>query len=311
MAETLLLLSGRAKATEPVLTDLQVAELSLNLDGRLRVAGKPAIFTPVAGALTTAGVAAANLVAVDVSDASNVTFGLKNTGSVAMAAGVFIFEASLNSTDGVDGDWVTIQAVRSDSNVVETGRATLSLAAGVVQAYTWEASVNGYKWFRVRCTTSVTASSIATWTIGRGSYASEPIPAMQTHPVTGSGTFTVAGTVTSTPALAGTAVAVVTTASTNATVQKASPGNLYEVSVTNPTATAAFLKFYNKASAPTVGTDIPLFTIPIPANSTGIYEFGELGKRFSVGIAVAVTALIGAADTGVAVAGIQISGTYL
>ena len=39
---------------------------------------------------------------------------------------------------------------------------------------------------RIRCTVAVTASAIATWTIQRGSYATEPIPAAQisgTQPV--------------------------------------------------------------------------------------------------------------------------------
>lgn len=302
MAETLLLLSARAKAVEPALVDNQVAELSMNLDGRLRTAGKPALFANGVGALTTAGSAAANLVAVDVTDCSNVVFGLKNTGSAAMAAGVFIFEASLNSTDGVDGDWVPVQAVRSDSNVIETGRAASSLAAGAVQAYTWEASVNAYRWFRVRCTTSVTASSVATWTLGRGSYATEPIPAIQPHGISG----TVAVSQAS-----GSQISVTTTASTNASSQKASAGNLQELSVSNPTATAIYVKLYNKASAPTVGTDVPVMTIPVAAGATVAYEFGNLGKRFATGIALAATAAAAATDTAVAVAGVQIHGTYV
>lgn len=301
MAETLLLLSARAKAVEPVLVDNEVSELSLNLDGRLRTAGKPALFTNGVGALTASGVTAANLVAVDVTDCSNVVLGLKNTGSAAMAAGVFIFEASLNSTDGVDGDWVPVQAVRSDSNVIETGRAAASLAAGAVQAYTWEASVNAYRWFRVRCTTSVTASSQATWTIGRGSYATEPIPAIQPHGITGNVAVTLPG---------GSQIKVVTTASTNASLQKSSAGNLMEISASNPTATAAFLKIYDKATAPTVGTDVPLMTISVPANTTVSLQFGNLGKRFVLGLGLAVTAAIAATDTAVTVAGIQISGTY-
>lgn len=303
MPETLLLLSARAKAVEPVLVDNEVSGLSLNLDGRLRTAGKPALFATAVGALTTAGSAAANLVAVDVTDCSNVVFGLKNTGTAAMAAGVFIFEASLNSTDGVNGDWVTVQAVRSDSNTIETGRGTSSLAAGAVQAYTWEASVNAYKWFRVRCTTNVTASSIATWSIGRGSYATEPIPAIQTHPVTGSGNFTIIP-------VAGSQISVVSTASTNASNQKSSAGNLFELSVSNPTATAVAVKLYNKATPPTVGTDVPILTIPIAAGAIVSLSFGQLGKRFATGISLAITAAVAATDTASSVAGVQVHGTY-
>ena len=87
MPETLLLLSARAKAVEPVLVDNEVSELSLNLDGRLRTAGKPALFATAIGALTTAGSAAENLVAVDVTDCSNVVFGLKNTQGMSSCRG--------------------------------------------------------------------------------------------------------------------------------------------------------------------------------------------------------------------------------
>lgn len=305
MAETLLLLSARAKATEPVLVDNQVAELSLNLDGRLRTAGKPALFVNGTGNLTTSGSAAANLVAVDVTDCSNVVLGLKNTGSAAMAAGVFIFEASLNSTDGVDGDWVTVQTVRSDSNTIETGRATSSLAAGTVQAYTWEASVNAYRWFRVRCTTSVTATAIATWTIGRGAYATEPIPAIQTHGIT--------GTVTANPPT-GTPFKALGLAATTGSVIKASAGNLMELSLFNPTAALIFFKIYDKASAPTAASDSSLLldVFEVATLKSMRAEFGALGKRFGTGLGYALTAGAGNTDnTAPATAGLVISATYI
>lgn len=306
MAETDLILAAKTTVVEPVRVDGEVGPLTTNQDGRLRVASKPGYFAPISGALTALG----NTLVADVTDASNVMLHVKNTGSAAMAAGAFVFEGSLDSTDGSDGTWFVLQAVRSDSNTVETGRATSSLAAGTGQGYAWELSVNAVRWFRVRCSTAVTASSIAMWTIIRGTYATEPIPGMQTHAVTGSGTFTVGGTVTANPP-AGSSIGVVTTAGLNASVQKASAGNLFEISVSNPTATAAFLKLYNKASAPTVGTDIPLYTIPIPATGHIALEFGDLGKRFTAGIAMAVTGAIAATDTTNTVANIQISGTYV
>ena len=306
MAETDRILAAKATLVEPVMVDGDVGPMTLNPDGRLRVASKPGYFPPISGSLTALG----NTLVVNVTDASNLILHVKNTGTAAMAAGAFVFEGSVDSTDGSDGTWFSIQAVRSDSNTVETGRAASSLAAGTAQAYAWELSVNAIRWFRIRCSVALTASSIATWTAIRGTYATEPIPAIQTHPVSGSGTFTVAGTATTTPATP-TPFAVVSAASTNANSHKTAAGSLFEISASNPTATAAFLKLYNKASAPTVGTDVPLITIPIPANSVIAMEFGVLGKRFSLGIASAITALIASTDTGVAVAGIQVSGSYL
>lgn len=109
----------------------------------------------------------------------------------------------------------------------------------------------------------------------------------------------------------GTNYNAVTTASTNGASVKASAGNLFELTASNPTATPAFLKLYNKASAPTVGTDVPIVTIPVPANSNVAIPFGSQGKRFATGIAVAVTGAIGATDTTNAVAGVQINATYI
>lgn len=305
MADTDLILAAKATSVEPVMVDDQVGPMTLNLDGRLRVASKPGYFPPISGALTTSG----NTLVANVTDASNLILHIKNTGSAAMAAGAFVFEGSVDSTDGSDGTWFSIQSVRTDSNTIETGRAASSLAAGAAQAYAWELSVNAIRWFRVRCTATLTTNAIATWTIIRGTYATEPIPAIQPHPVTGSGTFTVSGTATTTPA-SGTSIVAVSTASTNAISQRAGATNLFEVSATNPTATAAYLKIYNKASAPTVGTDVPVLTIPIPANSFVAFEFGALGKRFTLGVATAITAAIAATDTGASVAGIQLSMTY-
>ena len=110
---------------------------------------------------------------------------------------------------------------------------------------------------------------------------------------------------------AGTNYNAVTTASTNAASVKASAGNLVELTISNPTATPIYVKLYNKASAPTVGTDVPVLTVPVAANSTVPVALGSQGKRFATGIAIAATGAIGATDTSNAVAGVQINGTYI
>lgn len=124
---------------------------------------------------------------------------------------------------------------------------------------------------------------------------------------------TVSGTVTANQGTlaSGTAISVVSAATTNASNQKSTAGNLFEVTASNPTATPAYLKFYNKATAPTVGTDVPVMTIPVPANSFVSYVPGRQGKRFTTGIGMAVTGAITAADTTASVAGVQVHGTYI
>lgn len=90
-------------------------------------------------------------------------------------------------------------------------------------------------------------------------------------------------------------------ASTNATSLKGSAGNVVNLDVFNVAAYDVFLKFYNKATAPTVGTDTPVWTIPIKAG-TGYSRTFDLGKSFATGIAYAITKLQADSDTTVVVA---------
>lgn len=86
-------------------------------------------------------------------------------------------------------------------------------------------------------------------------------------------------------------------ATTNATSVKASAGTVYNILVSNTGAAAAYVKFYNKASAPTVGTDVPVFTLSIPASGTVCVNPHLIGIRFATGIALAITNLAADSDT--------------
>lgn len=287
--------------------DGDLSLLAIDEEGRLKTSGKTASFPPASGNLTAVG----NTLSVDVSRASNVVFHVRNTGAVTMAAGTFVFEGSIDSTNGTDGTWFSIQAVRSNANTVEVQAATLGIAVAAGTAYSWESSVNAYQWMRVRCTVIPTATSIATWTIRRGSYATEPIPAAQitaTQPV--SGTVAVTGTVGTTTAT-GTQFYLATAATTNATLIKSTIGSLFTATISNPTATPVFVKFYAKATAPVVGTDVPVMTIPVAAGTVQSFNFGTIGQRFLAGIGVAATAGGLATDTAAAVAGVQIAVTFV
>lgn len=74
----------------------------------------------------------------------------------------------------------------------------------------------------------------------------------------------------------------------------------------NSTATAYFLKLYNKATAPTCGTDVPKWTIPLPANQTTPIDAGS-GLMFPLGLGFCLTAAIADNDTGSAAAGVAIN----
>ena len=93
---------------------------------------------------------------------------------------------------------------------------------------------------------------------------------------------------------------LISLATTNANVVKASGGNLYSIVAIGLTSTVRYLKLYNKATAPTVGTDVPLMTIPVPANTqgAGISIPFSMGVNFPLGIAIAITSGLADTDTG-------------
>ena len=97
-----------------------------------------------------------------------------------------------------------------------------------------------------------------------------------------------------------TAYKLISTASTNANVVKASGGNLYSIIAIGLTSTVRYLKIYSKATAPTVGTDVPLMTIPVPANTqgAGVAIPFSMGVNFPLGIGVAITSGSADNDTG-------------
>ncbi|HEX7633119.1 MAG TPA: hypothetical protein VF401_02200 [Candidatus Saccharimonadales bacterium] len=88
-------------------------------------------------------------------------------------------------------------------------------------------------------------------------------------------------------------------ATTNATVVKASTAGLYGFCVSNDHATSKrYIKFYNKATAPTVGTDTPVFTLLIPPSSTVNVPMSDAAvSTFPSGMAYAITGAITDADT--------------
>lgn len=106
----------------------------------------------------------------------------------------------------------------------------------------------------------------------------------------------------------------VSTADTNAAVIKASAGQVYLIAVSSVNAAVRYLKLYNKASAPTVGTDVPVLTIAIPGNTTGAgnnIHIPTQGIEFTTGIAMALTTeATDAGSTGVATSEIVVNVGY-
>jgi len=94
---------------------------------------------------------------------------------------------------------------------------------------------------------------------------------------------------------------LISAASTNATSVKASAGTLFALCAFNTNAAVRYLKLYNKASAPTVGTDTPVMVFAIPGNTAGagfVVPIPSQGIAFSTGIAFALTTGAADSDTG-------------
>jgi len=102
----------------------------------------------------------------------------------------------------------------------------------------------------------------------------------------------------------------VAAASTNATSLKASAGQLYGASIYNNAGYPVYWKFYNKASAPTVGTDTVVFEIPVQSGTEREIHT-EQGIAFGTGIAYALTKGITDADTtALLLSDAEVSGFY-
>ncbi len=94
-------------------------------------------------------------------------------------------------------------------------------------------------------------------------------------------------------------------ASTNANLIKSREVKLYVVSAIGLTSTVRYLKFYDKSTAPTVGTDTPVLTIPVPANTQGagvVIPF-NIPIVFDNGLGFAITSGSADNDTGAVGAG--------
>lgn len=290
----LLILAQRADTdASTVGTDGDYTALKMDEAGRLKVASQPGLAPLMTGSIT----ANAQTVPVNVARQSNL---MAHMVAASLVGHNVTFEGSIDSTNGTDGVWFAIQAVRSNANTIEL--ATGVLAA--TPAYGWELSVNGLSWARVRATAHT--SGTATWKFQPAPFATEPIPAAQvsaTQPVSGSVTATLAAAtvlagdfgvqVRANATGAASIHHFVAAGSTNAANIKASAGRVLGWHLANTTAAWRFLKLHNTAGTPTAGAAV-VQTIGIPPN--GIAQAAiPAGLGFATGIGR--SCVTGAADT--------------
>jgi hypothetical protein len=112
-------------------------------------------------------------------------------------------------------------------------------------------------------------------------------------------TVTTAGT----PAVPATPYFVNSAASTNGALILTGTSGLQAFFASNTGASDAFVKLYNKATAPTVGTDVPEMVIKVPATGQVELTPGFQGYRFALGLGIAITGLAADTDTTAVAAG--------
>ena len=96
---------------------------------------------------------------------------------------------------------------------------------------------------------------------------------------------------------------------TNGTSIKTTGGQVYSIDLSNNAATWAYFRLYNKASAPTVGTDPVLAEYGIGPGASRTISFSDLGLLFATGIAYSITAGAATNDTTALAANNTVVGT--
>jgi len=202
--------------------------------------------------------------------------------------GVFnTFTGLINFQGSIDGvNWNQIPYYTSTGNVGSTGQVTYTAQAGNLL---YNVSTMGISHFRINIQTYTAGSVIYYITLNN------------------SGTSNVVGisntiSVNTSPATPSPALILNSSATTNATLVRAVAGSIFSVILSNNGAAAAYFKIYNKASAPTVGTDTPVAVFAIPPSGQVVYDFAQ-GWRFATGVGFAITNLIADADATAVAAG--------
>lgn len=202
-------------------------------------------------------------------------------------SGTVQFEGSNDNTN-----WVSVSALP----VAGAAPITSTTAAGA-----WIVPAR-LAYLRVRCSAYSSGTITVTAFLRTWSDVPGTVSLAGTSTVAVSGAPSIIATATST-SNGLTTTKVIAAASTNATSIKTNAGRVYLIIASNTAASVRYLKIYNKASAPTVGTDVPVLTIALPAGSLQKIDLADIGMYFATGISLAMTTGYADADTGALTAG--------
>ena len=176
--------------------------------------------------------------------------------------------------------------------------------------------------YRINCAGSKSVQAIIT-TYGAGTITAKgTVSVLSGHPTTvnsniiaalPAGTNTI-GKVSAGSSTTGglTTFTLISAATTNATSVKATAGTVYSLQASNTGAAVAFIKLYNLATAPTVGTSVAVKTLILPVGGGIVMSTADIGLAFGTGIAIATTGIATTADvTAVALAQVVINIDYV
>lgn len=98
-------------------------------------------------------------------------------------------------------------------------------------------------------------------------------------------------------------IRVTSLATTNLQLIKGGKCNLSSLIASNNGAAVAFVKLYDKASAPVLASDVPVAVIAVPAGGNASISGPFMGQPFVLGLALAITNLVADTDATAVVAG--------
>jgi hypothetical protein len=246
-----------------------------------------------------------------------------------LGGATFHFEGTASSTNGVDGNWTTI-------NGRKTGGYSTVLATSTTTAGFFRGNVSGMNYFRVRATGGIGITANITIRIGQSSgavFLNASIPAgdnviggidnvqkLGGQTVAMGGGVVTSGTqrvtvATDTPVVLGEGSSIIGKVSLagnavltplfvlgqtggsvniNSASVTSSPSILRAIVFTNYAATPRHFKLYNTASTPVAGAGTPVLVCSMPAAGTLAFPLPVEGFPFSNGIGYTMT--LGAAN---------------
>lgn len=210
-------------------------------------------------------------------------------------AGVVTGQVSNDNTN-----WTAIHLWNPNSGIVNNGQ----LGAGNIGIF----GTQGFNFFRLLVSTNLTGSVSI---IATGSAVAPVFPILSVG-----GTVAVSNGFITPQQQSGSGFSLyhtlISAASTNATSVATGARTLGTCVLSNTSASWRYVKFYNLASAPTVGTSTPVIQFPVAPNSTLDVSMSFAGLRFATGMAYAITSGSALLDTGAVAAGdVMVNLTYV